>query len=300
MLTQIDVDSENAFFVPILGVTPKASLLVRQITGLNPPGVNLFIGEYAQDGGTYQGRRVDKRNVVITFDLNPNPAAGETIQGLRELLYKAFLDPQVDADYIKLNLHLDDGRVLYVVGYTEKFETEIFSIETLAQISFICPDPYIRDVEAIELTNNTGWSTVPFAYEGTAESGFEVEIYPTTGSTKLTLSNNGKVMEFDGSYSNTQVIYINTNPGRERSVKKALKTDLDAWYAANPTDTPAQAWAGLTDLNQVTSMIGQMHTDSPWLQIHAQSNEMKTYSTVAGDGKFAIRKLRYIPAYWGI
>ena len=84
MLKQIDVvygteEDEQALSLPILGLTPKDSLLLRKVTGLNPPDVNLFIGDYSRDGGTYQGRRVESRNVVLTIDLNPNPALGDTV-----------------------------------------------------------------------------------------------------------------------------------------------------------------------------------------------------------------------------
>lgn len=107
MLTRIDVDSENPFYIPILGAAPKDSLMVRTITGLNPPDKDLFIGDYARDGGSYQGRRVGQRNVVMILDINPNPALGETVSGWRELLYKAFDDPLPDADSVQLTLKDD-------------------------------------------------------------------------------------------------------------------------------------------------------------------------------------------------
>lgn len=98
MITQIDLMSENAIDLPIIGITPKTSLLIKKIDGLDPPDRVLFIGDYSQDGGLYQGRRVSKRNVVITIDLNPNPALGETVESLRDKLHRAFIDPQVEGD----------------------------------------------------------------------------------------------------------------------------------------------------------------------------------------------------------
>ena len=220
MLTRIDVDSENAFYIPIAGATPKDSLIVQKIEGLNPPDVTLFMGDYARDGGNYQGRRVGNRNVVITFDLNPNPALGETVDGLRELLYKAFLDPQPDADYIKLNFLDDAGRTRYVVGYTEKIETSPFDIDTSAQVSIICPDPYIRDDIKTVKADPSGWINVPFSYKGTAETGFEAEIYITAPTDTLTLENNGRTMVFNRSFFAGDVIKINTNAG-SRSITVA-------------------------------------------------------------------------------
>lgn len=275
MLTRIDVDSENAFYVPILGASPKDSLLIRSIAGLGPPDVDLFIGDYARDGGFYQGRRVAKRNVVFTFDLNPNPALGETVAGLRALLYKAFVDPQVDADYIKINLHDDEGRVRYLVGYTEKFEAEPFSVETVCQISIVCPDPYIRDNVKTVLTDPTGWVTVPFAYTGTAETGFEVEITITAPTSVLTLENNGKTMIISRNFFAGDVVKINTNRG-SRSLT-----------VTHPGSTTEPLIAGLSPL-------------SPWLELHSQSNVMKVYGETQSDIVGAVKSLSYTQSYWGV
>lgn len=275
MLTQIDVDSENSFYVPILGVTPKDSLLIRKISGLNPPDPSLFIGDYARDGGIYQGRRVGSRNVVIVFDLNPNPALGETISGLRRLLYKAFMDPLVDADYVKLNLHDEDGSVMYLVGYTEKFETEIFDVDNMCQISLVCPDPYLRDESETVLTDASGWTSVPFTYTGTAETGFIAQIYVTSATPTLTLENNGKKMIMNRSFAIGDVVNINTIRG-SRSL----------------TVTPS---GGLE-----SSIIASLSSDSPWLELHSQSNTMKVYGATSTDIVGAVRELRYTQAYWGI
>lgn len=275
MLTRIDVDSENSFYVPILGVTPKDSLLVRHVSGLNPPEIDLFIGDYARDGGTYQGRRIGNRNVVITFDLNPNHALGETVSGLREMLYKAFVDPHVEADFIKLNLHDDSGRVRYLVGYTEKFETEIFDVETMAQISIICPDPYLRDIQETILEDPSGWTAVPFTYTGTAETGFVAQIYVTSTTPKITLENNGKTMEITRSFSAGDMVEINTSRG-ERSV----------------TYTPVG--------EDPLPILGDLSVLSPWLELHSQANTMKVYGSTPSDLPAAIRSLRFRQSYWGI
>lgn len=275
MLTQIDVNSENAFNVPLLGATPMDSLLVKQITGLNPPEITLFIGDYARDGGSYQGRRVAKRNVVITFELNPNYALGETVSGLREMLYKAFMDPLVDADHLKLNLHDDELGIRYLVGYTEKFETELFAQENLVQISLLCPDPYIRDVNKIVLSEPNGWTTVPFTYRGTADTGFETEIVVTAPTSTLTLENNGKTMIFTRSLFAGDVITLNTNRGsRTLNLNRPGEGSLP--------------------------LIGDLSPLSPWLMLHSQSNLMKVYGEDPTDIVAAVRKLSYVQTYWGV
>ncbi len=279
MLTHVDVvqgDGSDTLVrsLPILGATPKSSLLVQKITGLNPPDADLFIGDYARDGGSYQGRRVSKRNPVLTLQLNPNPALGETVSSLREELYKAFMDPLVDADFIKLNFVDDLGAVRYLVGYTEKLETDIFDVETMAQVSVICPDPYLRDNEETVLSDVSGWTTVPFVYTGTAETGFVAKIYIVSATSTLTLENNGKKMIFNRSFAAGDIIWVST-----------IRGDL---------------YCRVTSGSVTSSILSYMTPTSPWLQLHSQTNTMKVYGATTSDAIAAIRELRYTQAYWGI
>ncbi len=299
MLTQIDViyaDSagvETALGLPILGVTPKESLLIRKVTGLDAPPRDLFIGDFARDGGIYQGSRVGNRNVVMTIDLNPNPALGETVQGLRDVLYKTFMDPLVDADYVELVLHDDDNNLRNLYGYTEKLETEIFDVETLAQISMICPDPYIRDVVETVLTNASGtWLLVPFTYGGTAETGFEVEVQITSNVGVLNLTNNGKTMVITDTFLAGDVIYVNTNRG-SRDVRKATITQADAIRTAHPTWTLNEVWTELIRLGQGLPMISKLSSTSPWLELHSLTNTMTVNASTG------IKRLVYRASYWG-
>lgn len=300
MLTQIDVifaDSngdETALALPILGVTPKESLLIRKVTGLDAPDRDLFIGDFARDGGIYQGSRVGNRNVVMTLDLNPNPALGETVRGLRDLLYKTFMDPLIDSDHVELVLHDDDDNMRNLYGYTERLETEIFDIETLAQISMICPDPYIRDlVETIHYNVSGTWLLVPFTYNGTAETGFEVEVNVSSDVASITLTNNGRAMVVTDAFFANDVLYINTNRGT-RDVRKATLTQVNAIRTANPTWTTSQVWVELVRLGQALPMIAKLSNTSPWLQLHSQSNTM---TVNAGTG---VKRLVYRQSYWGV
>jgi hypothetical protein len=279
LLTRIDVvkgdgSDDLVLSLPILGATPKSSLLVQKVTGLGPADINLFIGDFSRDGGIYQGRRVGNRNPVMTITLNPDPALDETVKSLRETLYKAFVDPLVDADFVKLNLIDDVDDVRYLVGYTEKFETDPFDVETVAQISMLCPDPYIRDNDEIVLTDVSGWVTVPFTYNGTAETGFETMISISSATSFLTLENNGKTMVFEYSFLTGDEVYINTTRGA-RSLT-LVRSSVES------------------------SLLAALTPESPWLELHSQGNVMKVYGETSGDTIATIQSLSYRQAYWGI
>lgn len=280
MLTQIDVVhgdglETQALALPIIGVSTKDSLIIRKVTGLSPSEMNLFIGEYSRDGGEYQGRRAGLRNVVMTIDINPNPALGETVSDLREMLYRIFLDPQVDSDHVQLVLHDEDGPKRSLFGYAETTESEIFDQETLFQVSLLCPDPYIRDLVETVLTNPNGtWVTVPFSYGGTAETGFEAEIFMSDPSPRLTIQNNAKTMIFDHQFYAGDVVRLNTNPG-----------ELHAEYTRDSVVYP---------------LIGKLHAESPWLTLKSRTNAMSVYGLTPSETVAGVKTLKFRAAYWGM
>lgn len=292
--------SRKALELPIIGANTKNSLLVRTVNGLGPPDVNLFIGEYSRDGGSYQGRRVGERNVVMTIDLNPNPALGETVSGLRDLLYKVFIDPLVNAEYVELVLHDSSGKLRNVAGYTEKLETDIFSSETTAQISMLCPDPYIRDSEITNLTNDTGtWVAVPFLYDGTAETGFEIEANISEATSVLTLNNNGQSMVFNHNFVPGDVVYINTNRGT-REVRKASLSDVLAAKDANPAFDLGRLWSKLVTDGLTMPLVGTVYPGSRWLELHSQANTMFLHGAFRSEVVAGIKTLEYRASYWGV
>jgi Phage tail protein len=331
VLTQIKLDNDAQVNLPILGVTPKNSLLIQKVTGLNPPDRSLFIGDYSQDGGIYQGRRVGSRNIVFTINLNPNPALGETVSSLRESLYKAFIDPQVDGDYLKVVLHDEAGNERYLVGYCEKFESEIFDVETMCQISMICPDPYIRDNTDTIHIQPTGWTSFPYVYQGSAETGFIVRIYVTTQTNKITLNNNDKVMKLEApsNYGVGDIIIINTIRG-QRSITLTTTSSMPTtpteftldvayplaslvfygagvWKAIDPIlitgATPIMAPGNNNDYWEFVStpIVSHLTPKSQWLELHSVNNTMKVYEADSRTNYVAnIKYLKYTSAYWGI
>jgi len=327
--------SDDEFEMPILGVTPKNSLLIQKVTGLNPPDRSLFIGDYSQDGGIYQGRRVGSRNVVFTIYLNPNPALGETVSSLRQSLYKAFIDPQVDGDYLKIILHDESTLERYLVGYCEKFESEIFDVETLCQISMICPDPYIRDNHDTILVQPTGWLSFPYTYEGTAETGFIVRIYITSPTAEITLENNGKLMQLHNEsdeYDTDDIITINTIRG-QRAITLTRPSQLPSeptefstefsysmndlvWYQSGVWKCITNALSSGVTVNDApgtnnnywefisTPIVSHLTPSSKWLELHSVDNTMRISGIDPQTGNPAIvaniRYLKYTSAYWGI
>lgn len=278
MLTQVDVECDNPFYMSVLGARPRDSLILQSITGLGPPDKSLFVGDYARDGGSYSGRRVLVRNPVLTIKINPNHGNNETVDGWKDILYKAFNDPFVNGDDVTLIFKDDIKADRMITGYTEKFEGELFDQDTVCQISMVCPDPYLRDVAETVVTppdGTAGWQTVPFSYQGTAEAGFEVTIAVQATTSTVTLDNNGQTMVLTyPSFQAGDIIYINTKPG-ERQIT-------------------------LTRAGVVSDILYTLFSESTWLTLHSQSNSLQVYGETSSLFVASITNLTYTQLWWGV
>lgn len=291
MLTQVDVECDNPFYMSVLGANPRDSLILQSISGLGPPDKSLFVGDYARDGGLYSGRRVLTRNPVLNIQINPNFGNGETVEGWRDILYRAFNDPyapnadtmdllDTDGDEVTLIFHDDIAPDRRLSGYCEKFDAETFAADSVVQVSMISTDPFIRDVTVTDLippSGTAGWTTVPFTYAGNAEVGFETWIKVSSPSMYLTLYNNGQIMFLTyPTFQPNDIVYINTKPGQR-------KIQL----------TPAAGGGPLDILYTLSSA-------STWLKLHSQSNSLKVYGATSSSVVAAITELKYTNTYWGL
>lgn len=278
MLTQIDVQCDNPFYMSVLGANPRDSLILQKVTGLGPSDVSLFVGDYSRDGGVYTGRRATPRNPVFYIKINPNHANGESTDGWRDILYKAFMEPFINGDDVTIVLHDDIKPDRMLTGYTEKFEGEVFDENTDVQISMICPDPYIRDVLDTVITppeGTEGWQLVPFTYAGTARAGFETTIRVSATTTTLTLDNNGRTMVLTyPSFQSGDIVYFNTKPGQRQITLTRGGITYDILYT--------------------------LYSESPWLELHSQDNSLQVYGETPSNIVAAITDLTFTQLYRGV
>lgn len=276
MLTRVDVQSENPFYLEIRNAKPSDSIIVEKIEGLDPPDINLFVGDYARDGGAYGGRRVPPRSVTITLALNPNYQEGETVSGLRKLLYKAFLDPFVTADSLNFILHDDIDADRFIQGYTDKFEGDPFSDDTTVRISLLCPNPYIKDVDTTEFA--ASGPTYPFDYEGSAETGIVIAAQFTTSVSFVTFDLNDVKMFIDYDFAADDILLIDTRRGsRKIQVERTVGPDTT-----------------------VTNILYAKTAESTWLELHSLSNILKVYGDTTSDIVANLTDISFQAQHWGI
>lgn len=112
----------------------KSGLVIEEIEGLGPPKANINMTDITNgDGSNYNSARTDPRNIVFHIRFLENP----TIEVSRNLTYKFFPIKKP----VTLEFQTESKRAS-IVGYVESNEPDIFTDETSAEISILCPDPY--------------------------------------------------------------------------------------------------------------------------------------------------------------
>lgn len=117
----------------------KTGLYVKSITGIGPGKASINVTDLASDdGGIFNSARAETRNIVLTLGMLDGFIDGvyQSIETSRQKTYRYFAKKR----WLTLILHTDN-RDLYIEGYVESNEPDIFSKDETTQISIICPDP---------------------------------------------------------------------------------------------------------------------------------------------------------------
>ncbi len=269
MLTKAIVESSTPIEFNIENADPDEILILTSISGLSKAGAGLFTGEFAREGGYYQGRRAKQRNPVMNFKINPDYKNDIEVSDVREMLYRQFMDPHPDSDAVQVRLIDDRKPDRYFIGYTEDIEADMFEKEIKAQVSMLCTDPYLRSVEESSGINVKGWFVSPIIYEGSADTGLEMEFKVLEVCTRLTIKNNAQSMVIEGPLLPGDVVTVNTSEG-SRYIRR------------NGEDVMVRLQG------------------NSWVALKQASNVMTIYSEVPNDGKVALTGYRYRAAWWGI
>jgi len=146
MLLSVSVENYlNEILELELALPEKSGISVRSITGIGAGKASISTTELASDDGSiYNSARAETRNIVITLGMHDTLIDHPewSIEDSRHLIYKYFPKKKP----VKLTFHTD-RHDLYIIGYVESNEDDIFSKDETAQISIICPDPNFYDVE---------------------------------------------------------------------------------------------------------------------------------------------------------
>ena len=136
-------DKSDAFTMVLTNptnVSQYTGFVIDKIEGIGPVDAEINTTEMVVDGDLFNSARIGKRNIVL--DLIFYSETGVGVEEVRQRSYQLF--PVKKTVYVEIET---DNRTTKTVGYVEKNEPDIFSEESKTQVSIICPDPKMYDVD---------------------------------------------------------------------------------------------------------------------------------------------------------
>lgn len=230
------------------------SYIVKQIDGLDPPQVDLKLQKTLYSGSYYLGSRLQERQIVILIRLNPNYAAGESVESLRDRLYVYLTQSATRYTTIRLNGSIN----VSTVAFLSNFESVVYAKEPVVQLTFDCVSAYLADTypTVVQMTLNGDSYSLKTDMGFTDLTGFVLtaKVKDAANLDNVSLYSNATKMELDLAdtyasiinFSAGDYLTINTNPG-SRDVyilRNGVKINLlqnfkGEWAMLNPQDTEA-------------------------------------------------------------
>lgn len=140
-----------------------AGLLLYKIDGISPGNVDVNYQDYAVlDGGVFNSSRMGTREITLYFYYGFTPQ----IESARHRAYRYFpVKEKVRLDF------LTDERHLYIQGWVEENDTQIFSKQEEGQVTIVCPDPYFYESENTSYVLGSAYPEFefPFSNESLSE-----------------------------------------------------------------------------------------------------------------------------------
>lgn len=215
-------------------------LAITNITGLGPSKATVNTTDLAySDGAVFNSARVGARNIVISFQLLPDPETG-LVEDVRRRTYKYFPIKKP----LKLTVETDH-RIAEIDGYVESNEPDIFRQDESIVISILCPFPWFY-TEGDDVILNA--ATPEFSFPFSNESLYE----PTIEFGQAALLH-GKEFTYEGDIETGVVFHIYLKEGAVRGL--SLYNTI--------TDEKM-------DIN--TSIIGKIMGEERYLPIHLGSS----------------------------
>ena len=222
MLTSVEVTGPHIGFDPLVMSRLTANsdpIHFREIQGLGPVKADISSTPFAiTDGDWVSGKKVSKRNIVMTVGFNPD-WVNDTIASLRNKLYAYFMPKQ----WVNLKFYSTHLPDVFIEGYVESCEPNMFSQDPEVQISIICPKPHFTATDSTILTGtvHSAFGTpLVINNPGTVASGFVLEMETPSADFQgyFTIRNDGEGqsdIQVQSFLTATRKFVLSTLPGEK-------------------------------------------------------------------------------------
>lgn len=214
----------------ILRLTQNESdFQILSVQGLNPPNAQINTSKIAGlDGSKFNSSTMNERNLVIMIKLRGD------IEKNRIRLYSFFRSKEWCKFYYKNN-----SRNVYIEGYVESIECDLFSNKEIIQVSIICPNPYFKGVEEIidDISKSVAVFEFPFAInlpgielstiddskitnvfnDSESETGviITINVLGTASTIQIKSTSSGEIFTLNYDFVENDRITIDTNKGKK-------------------------------------------------------------------------------------
>lgn len=225
---------ENEFGIKLKLTQNESNFQIVKIDGLTPPSANIYTNVIANmHGELYKNSRITMRNIVIQIKIRGN------IEQNRIKLYD-FFSP---SKWCKLH-YRNKSRNVFIDGYIENLEDDLFSNSQIMQVSIICPDPFFKDENEIVIDISKQYDAFEFPFEidstgiefstidtdrstiivnyGDVDSGMIIELSTVQGTINNPVIYNyqtGEQLRINDSINEGETIIVNTNRGKKSLIK---------------------------------------------------------------------------------
>lgn len=223
------IENKSGAVMTLTGKEDRFQII--SITGLNPTDAQINTTKTAgMDGAQFNSARLNIKNVVITLQLNGD------VERNRLELYDYFRTKEWCRFY-----YISDSRSVYIDGYVETVECNLFSNAEKMQISILCPRSYFSALNEIvtDISNTVKLFSFPFSinigepvpfseyianrtstiYNGSGgEIGMVITITAKAALSSIVIKNTmtGDEIGLNYEFHAADVIMIDTRPGEKR------------------------------------------------------------------------------------
>lgn len=220
---------ENEYNIQLQLTQNERQWQLISVTGLNPAPANVVTSVIPNvDGSRFNSSRLEQRNIVLTLVINGN--AEENRNALNSVIFAK--------RYLKI-YYSNNSKNVYIEGYVESIEYDVFSEKLQVQISVICPSPFWKDINQTitEITPIANLFEFPFSIpqegiafselignaqgivnnSGTVQTGIIINIESTHKVLNPSITNltTGETMKVDVELSQTDLLTISTLKGNK-------------------------------------------------------------------------------------
>jgi hypothetical protein len=224
IFTKVRIDGLGNGYVdlPIVGALPSDPYILLGIDGLGPTEVDVSVTNTLYQGGIFQGRRPQLREVGIRIGLNPDYAGGVTVESLREAIYRIFAGSSDMSDTEKVVLQIRNGayEIARTPVYLKRLDPALFSKDPEVILTMATKSSTFEAPALVVISGGTISIPSPsFTIQGTAATGwlFQVKFLSTVSSWKLTDVNRpGEKLQIDYAFVANDILTFDSTPGARK------------------------------------------------------------------------------------